>query len=151
MSRCCVDVHFIWHVPNSFFRSMSITLSWPEVVYLHVQRVDQWASVGNEIANLNVSCCMNFSNSFSCITVVSGLRAQFNLSSLPPQHEHPYLPHHFHFQPHPYASYSPHVLTNYISSPYTHNFHALLPSYYIPDCMPSFPPYVLPHISATTP
>ena len=36
--------------------------------------------------------------------VVSGLRAQFNLSSLPPQHQHPYLPHHFHFQPHPYAS-----------------------------------------------
>ena len=38
------------------------------------------------------------------VTVVSGLRAQVNLSSLPPQHQHPYLPHRLHFQPHPYAS-----------------------------------------------
>ena len=66
----------------------------------------------------------------------------------------PSPPHHhqlFHHRPPTYASYSPNVLKNYISSLYTHTPHNLLPSDYIPCYTLSFLPYVHPSSSYSWP
>ena len=63
-------------------------------------------------------------------------------------------PHHhqlFHHRPPTYASYSPNVLPNYISSPNTHTLHIQFPTCYIPCYTPSSPPYVKPSNSYSCP